>query len=47
MKSATLLRHRAELDCRRLVVTHMSSDMLSRLPELEVEAAHDGLEIDL
>ncbi|PYN27634.1 MAG: MBL fold metallo-hydrolase [Candidatus Rokuibacteriota bacterium] len=39
---ATLLRHRAELDCRRLVVTHMSEDMLQRLDGLEVETAEDG-----
>jgi len=39
---ATLLSHRAQLDCRRLVVTHMSEDMLQRLDGLEVEAAEDG-----
>jgi len=44
---ATLMRHRSDLDCKRIVVTHMSSDMLEHLPELEVEAAHDGLEIAL
>jgi ribonuclease BN (tRNA processing enzyme) len=44
---ATLMEHRSELDCRRLVLTHMSSEMLSHLPDLEVETAHDGLEIIL
>ena len=44
---STLAKHRSELGCKRLVITHMSSDMLSRLAELPVEAAHDGLEIDL
>jgi ribonuclease BN (tRNA processing enzyme) len=44
---ATLVRHRAELDCKRLIVTHMGPDMLSRLSELPIEAAHDGLEIVL
>ena len=44
---ATLTAHRSELDCKRIVLTHMSSDMLLRLPELPVEAAHDGLEIVL
>jgi len=39
---ATLLSHRAQLDCRRLVVTHMSEDMLQRLDGLEVEAAEEG-----
>ena len=44
---STLMKHRSELDCKRIVLTHMSSDMLSRLPELPVQAAHDGLEIVL
>jgi ribonuclease BN (tRNA processing enzyme) len=39
---ATLLRHRARLDCRRLIVTHMSEDMLRRRDALEVETAEDG-----
>ena len=43
----TLLQHRDRLDCKRIVVTHMSADMLSHLSELELEAAHDGLEITL
>lgn len=42
---STLMQHRSELECKRLVLTHMSSDMLSHLPELEVQAAHDGFEI--
>ena len=44
---STLIQHRSELDCKRIVITHMSSDMLSRSPDLELEAAHDGLEIVL
>ena len=44
---STLMKHRSQLDCKRIVLTHMSSDMLSHLPELEIEAAHDGLEIVL
>jgi ribonuclease BN (tRNA processing enzyme) len=44
---ATLLRHRSRLDCRRLVVTHMSEDMLGRLAEVGVETASDGLAIDI
>jgi ribonuclease BN (tRNA processing enzyme) len=44
---ATLLRHRHELACERMIVTHMSDDVLARLPELAVEAAHDGLEVAL
>lgn len=44
---STLMRRRSDLNCKRIVLTHMSSDMLSRLLELSVEAAHDGLEIVL
>jgi ribonuclease BN (tRNA processing enzyme) len=44
---ATLMRHRSKLDCRRLIVTHMAPDMLARIPELPIEAAHDGLEVSL
>jgi ribonuclease BN (tRNA processing enzyme) len=39
---ATLLGHRARLECRRLIVTHMSEDMLRRCATLEVETAEDG-----
>jgi ribonuclease BN (tRNA processing enzyme) len=38
----TILAHRAELRCRRLLVTHMSDDVLSRLPIDGVETAADG-----
>ena len=38
----TLARHRAELDCDRLVVTHMSTDMLRHLSEIDAEFAEDG-----
>jgi len=37
-----LLRHRAELGCRRLVLTHMSEDMLQRLHQVDSECAEDG-----
>jgi ribonuclease BN (tRNA processing enzyme) len=43
----TLMQHRAQLECKRLIVTHMSADMLAHLSELPVQAAHDGLEIVL
>lgn len=43
----TLLAHREELRCDRLVITHMSEDMLSRLPEIELEYAEDGKRIAL
>jgi len=38
----TLMQHRAKLGCRRLVLTHMSEDMLARLPLAGVEWAADG-----
>jgi ribonuclease BN (tRNA processing enzyme) len=44
---ATLMHHRAQLDCKRLIVTHMGPDMLAHVSELPVEAAYDGLEISL
>jgi ribonuclease BN (tRNA processing enzyme) len=39
---ATLLQHRHRLGARRLVLTHMSEDMLARIPGLDVEVAEDG-----
>jgi ribonuclease BN (tRNA processing enzyme) len=44
---ATLMQHRGEITAKRVVVTHMSADMLARLSELPegVEAAFDGLSI--
>ncbi len=44
---ATLMAHRARLECRRLVLTHMGEDMLARLGDLAVEAAEDGMELEL
>jgi len=40
---ATLLKHRSELGCRRLIMTHMSDDLLHRLDETKIEAAQDGM----
>jgi ribonuclease BN (tRNA processing enzyme) len=37
-----LLSHREELGCRRLVLTHMSEDMLQRLQQVDLECAEDG-----
>jgi ribonuclease BN (tRNA processing enzyme) len=39
---STLLKHRSELGCRRLIMTHMSDDLLHRLDEVKIEAAQDG-----
>ena len=43
----TLMTHRAELGCKRLILTHMGDDMLGRLGELEIETADDGMEVVL
>ena len=43
----TLLDQRGRLGCRRLVLTHMSEDMLRRVRHLEVEYAEDGRIIEL
>ena len=43
----TLLAKRAQLACRRLVLTHMGSEVLDRRDSLEIECAEDGMVIDL
>jgi ribonuclease BN (tRNA processing enzyme) len=43
----TLLARRAELWCERIVLTHMSSEMLSKADGVELECAYDGMEIRL
>lgn len=44
---ATVAAQRARLGCRRLILTHMSEEMLARVDSLDVEAAHDGLSLDV
>jgi ribonuclease BN (tRNA processing enzyme) len=43
----TLLAHREELGCHRLVLTHLGDDMLARLTDLTVEVARDGMVITI
>ena len=38
----TLLKHRAQLDCARVILTHMSDDMLSQTRDVAIERAEDG-----
>jgi ribonuclease BN (tRNA processing enzyme) len=38
----TLREHAGRIECRRLIVTHMGPDMLSRLAEADLEHAEDG-----
>jgi len=44
---ATLQRQADRLRARRIVLTHMSSDMLSRVGEVGWEAARDGMTVEL
>jgi ribonuclease BN (tRNA processing enzyme) len=44
---ATLRRHRERLECRRIVLTHMSADMLAHRSEVSEELAEDGLTLSL
>jgi ribonuclease BN (tRNA processing enzyme) len=43
----TLDQHRAELACRRLLLTHMGEEMLARASALGLDAAHDGLTVSI
>ncbi len=44
---ATLLANRDRLDCARIVLTHMSPEMLARQSEAAFECAHDGMVVTL
>ncbi|HSC02811.1 MAG TPA: MBL fold metallo-hydrolase [Solirubrobacteraceae bacterium] len=45
----TLMQHRPELECKKIVITHMSEEMLARVDagEIELEAATDGAVISV
>jgi len=43
----TLEAHLPEINAKRLVLTHMSDDMLGRLGNLPYTAAHDGMVVEL
>jgi ribonuclease BN (tRNA processing enzyme) len=43
----TLEAHLPEINAKRLVLTHMSEDMLARLGELPYTTAHDGMAVEL
>lgn len=43
----TLMDHRAELDCKRIVLTHLGKETLGHVGELELEHAEDGMTIAL
>ncbi|HUH84467.1 MAG TPA: MBL fold metallo-hydrolase [Stellaceae bacterium] len=44
---ATLARHLPTLGAKRVILTHMSADMLARVGETTCEVAHDGMVITL
>jgi ribonuclease BN (tRNA processing enzyme) len=43
----TITEKRTQLGCERLITTHMGDDVLARLSEIDVEAAADGLTIEV
>jgi ribonuclease BN (tRNA processing enzyme) len=43
----TLSEKRSQLGCRRLVITHLGEEMLGRVDELDVEAAADGMTVEV
>jgi ribonuclease BN (tRNA processing enzyme) len=44
---AAILEHRPELSCKRIILTHLSEEMLSRAAEVELPMAEDGMTIVL
>lgn len=44
---ATLREHRDDIRAERVVLTHMSADMLRRVADTDLPAAYDGMIIDL
>lgn len=47
MDYKTLIGHRGELDCDRIILTHLGQQMLGRLEEIELEVAEDGMVIEV
>lgn len=43
----TLRSHDEELECDRTIITHMSEEMLGRLPDIDLEHADDGMQITI
>jgi ribonuclease BN (tRNA processing enzyme) len=43
----TLMEHRSQLATERIVITHMSEEMLGRVAGIELEAASDGTVIEV
>ncbi|MGN6792158.1 MAG: MBL fold metallo-hydrolase [Streptosporangiaceae bacterium] len=47
LRHADIAAHRCELTSRRIVLTHLSADMLARDDQLDFDTAHDGLVVTL
>jgi ribonuclease BN (tRNA processing enzyme) len=45
LRHADLAAHRDQLHCQRVVITHMSTDVLDHADEVSYDTAHDGLVI--
>jgi ribonuclease BN (tRNA processing enzyme) len=43
----TLMAHKAELGCKRLIITHLGEDLLNHRDEIELDMAEDGMELIL
>jgi ribonuclease BN (tRNA processing enzyme) len=43
----SLMRNRAQLECKRIVLTHLGADALAHAAEMELEYATDGLELSV
>ncbi len=41
------MAHREELECGRLILTHMGDDMLNQLEDIDADLAEDGKTIVL
>ena len=47
MNYETLKANQADLACKRIIMTHMSNDVLSRLDSVDLEYAEDGKQISV
>jgi phosphoribosyl 1,2-cyclic phosphodiesterase len=47
MALSSLERHLAQIRPKRLILTHMSDDMLARRAEVPFETAEDGMIVEL
>jgi ribonuclease BN (tRNA processing enzyme) len=43
----TLMAHKADLGCKRLIITHLGEDLLNHRDEIEPDMAEDGMELIL